>query len=742
MKVIKNTTLILALCSLTLCNMIYQDVFHTLTNDGHHHSEYSIIWAPNAYMVFFLWAFERYIHKSISLISIFMTVIGFNLLYFSSQNYPMGMGSYWSSLIMYAVNNTVFIIGFLFVLNFWQSSKRFFSKENEVLSFLWLHIGGALCTFIASISVLVFPSSSEKLVYQLFAANIMAFTFFTSYLFLSEQFIPDNKNIKMMNFSLLVSLSSIVFFIVNKFFHTLSKETFALILMASFICLFIQSRPYVRIVIAALVSALFAAVNVALDLSLYDFILFYSICISTSIILIMRKKETNIIHALQKTVDELKESKLIDPLTGLLNREGFKNALDEKCKSNVEFLVAYADLDKFKEINDFMGHSAGDLVLKISSARMSSILGINSHVARLGGDEFAFVIPGEKNVAMQRCQELIERIKQPIALGDNTFSIGISIGVSSYPHQATAVEELLDKADMAMYVAKCSHDRAPVYFETKMDHRKSHETFYLQRAFNIDLILCECYAVFQPLHDIEKGKIKSFEALLRHPKLSTADIIQWAEEYGYMNELFEFMVKRAAKMIVKSGYAVTVNISPSQVIFNGVMIKDLLENTVIEYKLPRNSLNLEVTESVPIVEQSIFMNAVSQIKALGIEVYLDDFGTGYAFFSTLSMGAFDAIKIDRNLVSGINKSLSMQRLLNSILTYANEAGMYVIAEGVEEKEELLVLKNLGVKYIQGYYFSKPMKEADVLGYIENSVQPMKRASIDATPIAAPIRSTG
>ncbi|HDO1336405.1 TPA: GGDEF domain-containing protein, partial [Aeromonas veronii] len=144
----------------------------------------------------------------------------------------------------------------------------------------------------------------------------------------------------------------------------------------------------------------------------------------------MRKKETNIIHALQKTVDELKESKLIDPLTGLLNREGFKNALDEKCKSNVEFLVAYADLDKFKEINDFMGHSAGDLVLKISSARMSSILGINSHVARLGGDEFAFVIPGEKNVAMQRCQELIERIKQPITLGDNTFSIGISIGVS------------------------------------------------------------------------------------------------------------------------------------------------------------------------------------------------------------------------------------------------------------------------------------------------------------------------
>lgn len=719
MSAIKNTTLVVALCALTLCNIIYQAVFHTLTSDGHHHSEYSIIWAPNAYLIFFLWAFGRYIHKSISWISIFMTVIGFNLLYFSSQNYPIGMGSYWSSLIMYAVNNTVFIIGFLFVLNFWKFSASLFSKDNEVLSFLWLHFGGALCTFIASISVLVFPSSSEKLVYQLFAANLMAFAFFTSYLFLSEQFIPDNKNIKMMNFSLLVSLSSIVFYIVNEFFHTLSKETFALILMASFICLFIRSRPYVRIVVAALVSALFAAVNVALDLSLYDFILFYSICISTSIILIMRKKETHIIHALQKTVDELRKSKLIDPLTGLLNREGFKNILSEKCNSNKEFLVAYADLDKFKEINDFMGHAVGDLVLKISSARMSSILGMNSPVARLGGDEFAFVIPGEKSMALQRCQELIEKMTQPIALGERTFSIGISIGVSSYPHQATALEELLDKADMAMYAAKCSHDRAPVYFEEKMDCRKSHETFYLQRTFNIDLMLGECYAVFQPLHDIQLGGIKSFEALLRHPNLSTVDIIQWAEDYGHMNALFELMVQCAANFILTSGYPVTVNISPSQIIFNGGMIRNIMEKVIIEYKLPRNTLNLEVTESVPIVEQSVFINAIGQIKELGVEVYLDDFGTGYAFFSTLSMGAFDAIKIDRNLVSGINKSLSMQRLLNSILTYANEAGMYVIAEGVEEEDELWVLKNLGVKYVQGYYFSKPMREDTMLIYIES-----------------------
>lgn len=719
MSEIKKTTLIISLCALTLCNMIYQDVFHMLTNDGHHHSEYSIIWAPNAYLVFFLWAFGRCIHKSISLISIFMTIIGFNLLYFSSQNYPIGMGSYWSSLIMYAVNNTVFIFGFIFVLNFWQSSTPIFSKNNEVLSFLWLHFGGALCTLIASVSVLVFPSSSEKLVYQLFAANLMAFTFFTSYLFLSEKFIPDNGNIKMMNFSLLVSLSSIVFYIVNEFFHALSKETFALILMASFICLFFKSKPYVRIVVAALVSALFAAVNVALDLSLYDFILFYSICISTSIILIMRKKETYIIHALQKTVDELRKSKLIDPLTGLLNREGFKNALGEKCNSNKEFLVVYADLDKFKEINDFMGHAAGDLVLKISSVRMSSILGMNIPVARLGGDEFAFVIPGEKNVALQRCQELIEKITQPIVLGGRTFSIGISIGVSSYPHQATAVEELLDKADMAMYAAKCSHGRAPVYFEEKMDCRKSHETFHLQRTFNIDLILDECYAVFQPLHNIQQGGIKSFEALLRHPNLSAVDIIHWAEDYGHMNVLFELMVQCAANFFLKSGYPVTVNISPSQIIFNGEMIRNFMEKIIIEYKLPRSALNLEVTESVPIVEQSVFMNAVGKIKELGVEVYLDDFGTGYAFFSTLSMGAFDAIKIDRELVSGINKSLSMQRLLNSILTYANEADMYVIAEGVEEEDELLVLKNLGVKYVQGYYFSRPMKEDAMLSYIEN-----------------------
>lgn len=713
----KKVVLFIALCSLTLCNIIYQNIFHILSSDGHHHSEYSIIWAPNAYMVFFLWAFYNFVPKWISLIALFMTVIGFNLVYFSSQNYPIGMGTYFSSLLMYAVNNLVFIIGFFLLIKAWSGSSVA-KKYNEVISYILVHIGGAVCTLAASFSVIIFPHSSVELIYQFFAANMMAFTFFTSYLFLTEKFLPDDVNIKMMNFSLLVSLSSTVFYIVNVFFHDLSKETFALILMASFICLFIKNEIYTKILIVSFVSALFAAVNVALDLSFYDFILFYGICISTSIILIMRRKEIDFVDTLQKSVNELERSRLIDPLTGILNREGFLRCLKNFTDDRIAFLVAYADLDKFKEINDIMGHSCGDLVLQIVATRIKSVLGEDSHVARLGGDEFAFIVLGEKNSTLNVCQSILDKVKRPMMIGGAEFSIGASIGVCFSPSQETKIDALLDKADIAMFVAKRSHARTPICFEHHMDHRKSPEILNMQRAFNITKIINDCYAVYQPIHSVKDNRIFSFEALLRHPTLSTVDIINWAEEYGYMNELFEMMVIKAVKIISETGCPVTVNLSPSQLIFNGSMIESFLCNIVTEYKVPKFHLNIEITESIPILDQDLFLAIIVRIKALGIKVYLDDFGTGYAFFSTLSIGAFDAIKIDRNLVNKVNTVQSVQRLISSIISYASMSNMYVVAEGVESEVELDILKGIGVSYVQGYLFSKPLDENTVADYIK------------------------
>lgn len=716
MSKVSGKVILLSICALTLCNLIYQNVFHILSSDGHNHSEYSIIWAPNAYMVFFLWAFSSVVPKVVSFLAIFMTVIGFNLLFFSTENYPIGMGSFYTSLLMYAVNNGLFIWGFYYLLKLLEVTS-IYTKYGAVVSYILLHIGGALCTLIASISVLVFPSSSSTLIYQFFAANMMAFTFFTSYLFLSDMFIPNDNKIKMMNFSLLVVLSSAVFYIVNIYFHDLSKETFALVMMASFICLFVQSHIYVKIMIVSMVSALFAAVNVALDLSFYEFILFYGICISTSIILIMRRQEINYVDSLKNSVIKLEKSRLIDPLTMVLNREGFIRCLKENIDNNEEFLIAYADLDKFKEINDMMGHTCGDLVLQIIASRIRSVLYENSNVARLGGDEFAFIITGDKSSTIEVCQNVMDKIKKPMRIGENEFSISMSIGFCLYPSQENKLDLLLDKADVAMFFAKRSHAKSPVCFEKSMDHRKSQEVYNLHRSFSIEQILRECYPVYQPIYDICSNSVVSFESLLRHPNISTLDIINWAEEYGYMNEIFEFMVNHAVHVVQDIGYPVAVNISPSQLIFNGDYIESMLINVIERAEIPLYHLNIEITESVPILDQELFLHVVNKIKSLGIKVYLDDFGTGYAFFSTLSTGVFDAIKIDRNIVNKIVDYQSMQRLLSSIINYAAGTNMYLIAEGCETKSELDMLQSIGVKFIQGFYFTKPLKKELIADYL-------------------------
>lgn len=739
MKGIKPVTLITALSSLAFCNMIYQDVFHILSMDGHNHSEYSIIWAPNAYMVFFLCAFERYISRWVMSITVFMTVIGFNFIYFSSQNYPIGMGTYWSSLLMYAVNNCVFIFGFFFLLRFWNK-KPLINNGNEVGSFLILHVGGAICTLLSSLSVFIFPHASIVLAYQFFAANIMAFIFFSSYLFLSEKLINDDMNLKMMSFSFLVALSSLVFYVVNNFFHELSKESFSIILMGAFVCLFIKSRPYVMILIASLVSALFAAVNVALDLSSYEFILFYFVCISISVILIMRKQEIVFLESLKASLSQLEKSRLIDPLTNLLNREGFNKAIATVYDNQQEFIVGYADLDRFKDINDIFGHEAGDHVLKVIALRIKEILGNSSSIARLGGDEFSFIIIGSKEHAFNICEILIDEIKKTILLEDEDVSVDISVGLCCFPSQCMNIEDLLNRADMAMYSAKRSYARSPVFFRDEMDHRKTQELFNYQRVYKIENILNECYAVFQPIHSIGSCEIKSYEALLRHPTLPTVDIIKWAEEYGYMQELFEAMVMFSVRMILNSGLPVAVNLSPSQLVFGGERLLSFLKRVILEFNLKSYQLNVEITESIPIIEQEKFITIASSIKSLKIKLSLDDFGTGYSFFSTLSLGTFDAIKIDRNLVSGIHNSLPTQRLLTSIISYASSSNMTIIAEGVEVIEELETLKKIGVNFIQGFFYSKPMCESDALEYQLNQRGGSNQPQMAATKFSRNIKS--
>lgn len=247
-----------------------------------------------------------------------------------------------------------------------------------------------------------------------------------------------------------------------------------------------------------------------------------------------------------------------------------------------------------------------------------------------------------------------------------------------------------------------------------MDYNKEHNCEAHHRSLSVSEVINDCYAVFQPIYNIDDMSIISFEALLRHPIVSTDEIINWAEKYGYMHEIFEVIVSKAISVIMHTGVPVTVNISPSQIISNAKQVEGLLNNVISKHKVPQFHLNIEVTEAVPISDIDAFMGGLHKIKKIGVKVFLDDFGAGHSSFSMLRNGIFDAIKMDKTIVHRISNNRLMQHFLSSILTYASMVGMHVVAEGVEKKDDFIVLKSIGISLAQGYLFSKPLDQNSTL----------------------------
>lgn len=409
---------------------------------------------------------------------------------------------------------------------------------------------------------------------------------------------------------------------------------------------------------------------------------------------------------------------LTDSLTGLLNRDGFKKEISTAISKNKEFNVVHLNLIKFRGINYLWGYAVGDLVLKTISNRIGEYFGETQYIARFDRDDFSFIITNDATEAMNECKKIISIIQKPIQIEGRVLNVHVSIGICNYPNQAIGVVDLIDKADIALRIAKRSHSRIPVQFSKEMVHREQLFYIYNTKDITMDDIRLQCYTVYQPLLCLKSKKVCSLELLLRHPDKSISDIIKWAEEYGCMNEVFKFTVVNAARMIIKTGLPISVNISPSQIIFDGEWLIDYLSGILSEYKLPMYSLSIEITEAIPIENREQLKEIALKIKRLGVRIYLDDFGSGYSFISALNMGVFDVIKLDRALVSGVHNSLSAQNLVLMALSYADSKGMSVVAEGVEDEDEVRTLHKIGINYVQGYFFSKPLEEVDIVNYIK------------------------
>jgi diguanylate cyclase (GGDEF)-like protein len=439
--------------------------------------------------------------------------------------------------------------------------------------------------------------------------------------------------------------------------------------------------------------------------------------------------ETN--EALKKEIAERERSQAEihylahhDSLTGLANRVLLRQHLEHALAQPTctEVAVLFVDLDGFKSINDTLGHSTGDGLLKCVANRLIESVRDSDRVARLGGDEFAIIqfdADQPKGAAML-ANRLIELIGRPYQVDGNQLNIGASVGIA-VASEGDKPEDLLKRADLAMYCAKAEGRGTYRFFEPQMDEtaqaRRDMES--LLRTADIENAF-EVY--YQPLIDVTQKRITCLEALLRwrHPEkgfISPAQFIPLAEEIGLIVTLGEWVLRQACMEATKwpDDVKVAVNLSPVQFKYSG--LPRAVEEALAESGLPARRLELEITESVLLERTETSLAILHELRELGVAISMDDFGTGYSSLSYLRSFRFDKVKIDRAFVGDITNGFDSLKIVRAINDLGRSFGMTTVAEGVETLEQLRCLEDEGCAQVQGYLISPPRPASEILSMI-------------------------
>jgi len=412
-----------------------------------------------------------------------------------------------------------------------------------------------------------------------------------------------------------------------------------------------------------------------------------------------------------------------DPLTELPNRVLFQKHLSEALARRVrkgdQLAVHFIDLDRFKTVNDTLGHPLGDALLRVAAERLRGCVREGDTVARLGGDEFAVVQTGLKDMtgATRLASRIVEAMSAPFDLQGHHVVIGASVGVAAAPSDGEDADELLKKADMALYRAKADGRGAYHFFERAMD-----EQLQARRALELDLRRAlqagEFELFYQPLYNLGDERVTGCEALLRwrHPDrgmVSPADFIPLAEEIGLIVPLGEWVLRTACAEAAKwpAHVRLAVNLSPAQFRDRGLV--RTVVSALAASGLPAQRLELEITESVLLQDSQANMQMLHDLKALGVRISMDDFGTGYSSLSYLRSFPFDKIKIDQTFVRDILEDSDAMAIIKAVLDLGSSMGIVTTAEGVETLEQLNALRGQGCAEIQGYYISRPAPAAEI-----------------------------
>jgi diguanylate cyclase (GGDEF)-like protein/PAS domain S-box-containing protein len=438
------------------------------------------------------------------------------------------------------------------------------------------------------------------------------------------------------------------------------------------------------------------------------------------------------ITEIKETEKKLEQLAYNDTLTNLPNRAMLNVLLDMKIgdanRDGRKIALLFIDLDRFKYVNDTLGHSMGDLLLQEISRRLKLCVRRSDLVARQGGDEFVIVMEiSDADTAALVADKVINQVSRVVYLGDNRAYVGASIGIGIYPEDGTDVETLTKSADIAMYQAKEAGRNQYCFFDAEMN-ATSNRRLELEHAMRDALENDEFFLLYQPKVELKTGKMCGVEALVRweHPTfgiISPDEFIAIAEDTGLIIPLGEWVMHTACNQASKwlqecpeNPVRVSVNLSMRQ--FQSDELLDMVQNNLQTSGLPANLLDLEITESMLISDVNKTVSLLSDLRKLGLSISIDDFGTGYSSLGYLKRLPIQHLKIDRTFVRDIAHNEDDAAIIRAIISLGVSLDLNIVAEGVETEHQLNHLKLLECDEYQGYYFSRPVAAEEISGLIQ------------------------
>lgn len=433
----------------------------------------------------------------------------------------------------------------------------------------------------------------------------------------------------------------------------------------------------------------------------------------------------------QKNIQQITHIAYHDDLTGLPNRRHLLKKLEQQVEDSKEngqpFALFLLDINRFKNVNDGLGHKIGDMFLKEISTRLMAVDRFGEPFYRLNGDEFVYILKDMTQIEVTT-ERMLAVFEESFCFLDYEFYSSASMGISLYPAHGETVSDIIRAADMAMYEAKKKNGNVAIIYssdlpgssnsllrlETKLHHALQHHAFELH---------------YQPKITVQTGKMEGMEALIRWTDdelgvVSPLQFIPFAEECGLISKIGEWVLKEAATQVKQWNdtyhlkLRVAVNISPKHLAERTFVerLKDILQ----EVNLDPTHLEIEITEMSMLDQNSELISKIQDIKNMGITISIDDFGTGYSSLSYLKQFPVDALKIDRSFIKNIRKEKGTA-MVEAIIKIAHALNLSVVAEGVEDEQELRILKEYACEYVQGYHFSKPLNVQDFTHHIEKNL---------------------